>query len=189
MHQMLVIGNPSKRRKRRKSAKRATSGRRRYARKSAKRSKSRSYIRARRNPISVGGIAGTVKAGAIGAVGGVANDVLYGFAASKLSFLPQSGIAKHAAKLATALVVGKLGNMALRGKGRALAEGAATVAIHAGLKEQLASMPFLASLPLGEYITDGAPQLAATGVNGYDAAMPVDGYMDETSEMGEYLEA
>lgn len=188
MNELLVIGNPSRRRKRKKShARRRKAVSRRRSRTVARRRRSTYRVRARRNPVSgfVGGIVPTVKNGAIGAVGGIANDVLYGFASSKLAMLPQAGIAKHAVKLLAALAIGKVGNMVMRGKGAALANGAATVVIHGALREQLLTMPTFQAggfLPLGEYIEQD-------GMSGYDAAMPVDGFVDEPSEMGEYIEA
>lgn len=189
MNELLVIGNPSKRKRHRRKAKAKRSHARRRHTKRARKS---FRVRARRNPIPfVGGLMPTIKGGAIGAVGGIANDLLYGFAASKLAFLPQSGLGRSAAKVLTSLVVGKVGNMALRGKGGDLAKGAATVAIHAALKEQMATVPFLANLNLGEYIEEPAQLM-----HGYDPGMPVDGFEDESEflngdddeGMGEYIE-
>lgn len=185
MSQLLVIGNPRKRKSHRRRAKSKRRHVARRRRRSTSRRRSRTYVRARRNPVSAltSGVVPTIKDGALGAVGGLANDLLYGVAASKLSFLPAAGLGRHAAKIATAIVIGKVGNMVMRGKGGALARGAATVAIHAALKEQVQTLPFLAQFNLGEYIEEPA-QLHG----GYDAGMPVDGFVDAADEMGEYLE-
>lgn len=192
MNELLVIGNPAKRK--RHKAKRhhvRRNPRRHHARRHHARKRSTFRMRARRNPLPlVGGLMPTLKGGAIGAVGGIANDLAYGFAASKLTFLPAAGITRMLAKLGTALVIGKVGGMALKGQGRNLAEGAVTCVLHDALRTQLSTMATFASVNLGEYIVE--PVQIAPGVHGYDAATPVDGIdngiVDEEG-MGEYLDA
>ena len=194
MSELLVIGNPARRKRKRSHARRRSKSRRRHVarRRTHTRARRRSTfrVRARRNPVmSLGGVMGSVKAGAVGAVGGLANDMLYGFAASKLSFLPADGIPRYLAKLGTALVIGKVGGMVARGKGGALGAGAVTCVLHDALREQVKSMSFLQQFNLGEYIEEPAALM-----HGYDAGMPVegvdgdDGLMGDGDEMGEYIE-
>lgn len=175
MNELLVIGNPAKRRRKAKAKRSHT--RRRHT----KRARKSFRVRARRNPVPlVGGFVPMLKSGAFGAVGGIANDLLYGFAASKLGFLPAEGLTRSLAKVASAIVVGKVGGMALRGKGGQLAAGAVTCALHDALRTQIASMAPFAGVNLGEYIEEPAQLM-----HGYDPAMPVDGFMDEESAMGD----
>jgi hypothetical protein len=172
--EILLLSNPSRKRKHRRKnkAKRRASSRRR-----ASTRKRRSIrVRARRNPSMrslTGSIAPTVKAGAIGAIGGLLNDLAYGFGKQYLPGVMQSGVGRHATKILSAVLIGVAGGVVLKGKGAALANGAATVAIHEALKEQLAGM--VPSLPLGAM--DEAP-----GLLGYEPGMHVD-------EMGEYVDA
>lgn len=169
MSEILLV-NPSRRRRKKHKARRRRGARaHRSYRRRRHTARRRSFrvrrVRARRNPISlsVGGVLGNVKAGAVGAVGGLANDVLFGYAKPYLPAMLQTGYGALAAKLLSALAVGFIGNKVARGKGGAFAAGAATVVLHEAGKAQLAQM--VPALPLGEYIS---PSLL-----GYDPGMPV----------------
>lgn len=170
MNEILLV-NPRKRHKRRhKSRRRGHVRLKRHAsrRRAVRRVKARRY---KRNPSgggfslkSVGSqVVPVVKSGALGAVGALANDALVG-QISKLSFLPdalKSGYGKHGLKIASAIVVGVGGNMIAKGKGRDLAVGAATVAIHGLLRDvAVANFPTVAAY-LGDYDDVGAMNPAA----------------------------
>lgn len=194
--QRMYFGGGRKRR-RRSRASAAPRRRRRRAvavhanprRRRSRRSITRSFRRRRRNP-SLRGIAGgvmpTLRAGFTGALGALGLDFLWGYGKQ---FLPAtiagSPIAQYATKLAGAIVVGMLANKLpipfVRGKGRDLAVGAATVVLHDALKAQLqASFP---TLQLGEYLTYAptvgsmrrAGQMLDTGVGEYLSGLPNDG--------------
>lgn len=210
MAEVLLVGNPSKRRKRRrkmtaKQRKYFGGGkrRRRRARKTTAvakvnpvRRRRRRHgavavrrVRRKRNPSPraiFSRIVPTVQAGAIGAGGGLANDLLYGVVKSRLPVAMQTGVGRHATKVLGAILVGVLGNMVLKGKGADLANGAMTVVLHEALKEQLAKAA--PALPLGEYdelsYIDAASVLSGDdddGVGSYLAAAAGGG-------MGEYME-
>lgn len=114
------------------------------------------YRRSRRRNPSLRGVTGalmpTLKAGAVGAVGAIGLDLLWGYGASYLPVsIAGSPIAQYGVKLLGALGVGILGGKVLRGRGRDLAVGATTVVLHDAFKAQLkASFP---TLQLGEYLT------------------------------------
>lgn len=153
---------------------------RRYRRHRARRNPVHRRHRARRNPSRrfrrrahrnpslrsiTGRIMPTLKAGAIGAGGALANDVISGLISPYLaSYLATAGnaapILQYAVKMLTAIGVGMIGQMA-RFPGTDLAIGAATVATHDFLKLQLQS---LAPTIFGA----GAP-LALSGYNGMGA--------------------
>lgn len=200
MAELLLVANPRRRKRRnprhRRRARRSNPRRRhrRYARlnprrrRHVRRNPIRHYHRrARRNPIrryrrharrnpSLSGLTSrimpTVKAGFIGAGGGLANDVISGLLAPYLAtFLASAGnatpILQYAVKMLTAVGVGMLGNMA-RFPGTDLAIGAATCATHDFLKLQLQSMAptlFGSGAPLalsgysglGAYLSGSAP--------------------------------
>jgi hypothetical protein len=87
----------------------------------------------------------TIKAGMVGAGGALALDAAWGFVSptvnSWLANYPSiANFAQLAAKLGVAVGVGWAGGHLLRGKGRDLAVGGATVALHDFLKTQLQSM-------------------------------------------------
>jgi hypothetical protein len=190
MSEILLLSNPSKRRKhsrKRKSARRASS--RRQKRKSARRSSRRISVRARRNPVSpslsVSGITRsimpTVKGGVYGAVGALGNDLLFGYGKGFLPAALQSGMGRSATKILSAVIVGAAGNMIMRGRGAQFAIGAATCAIHEALKDQLAV--YAPSLPLGEMDEPLSDYMEP--VLGYtDSAQPVGAYM---SGFGAYV--
>lgn len=185
MNEILLV-NPRKRRKggkrRAKSRRRGHVRLKRHAsrRRRVHRVKARRY---KRNPsggsFSLKSIGSSflpvVKSGALGAVGALANDALVG-QVSKLSFLPdalKSGYGKHGLKIASAVIVGTVGNMVARGKGRDLAVGAATVALHDLAKEVIVTnLPSVAPY-LGDY----------EDLNGYNPAQLV----DESANMGAYV--
>lgn len=190
MSEILLLSNPSRRRKhKRKSAHR--SRRRRHAARRAHRRSRRSVVRvrARRNPVSLRGITGsvvpTVKAGAIGALGGIGNDLLYGFGKQYLPAMLQSGYGRSATKILSAVLVGMVGNMVLRGKGTQLAIGAATCAIHEAAKDFLSTQ--VPSLPLGE-MDEPLSDYMQDGAIGYTAsAEPVGAYMHGMGGFGAYV--
>lgn len=131
---------------------------------------SRSVKRYRRNP-SLRGITGsfmpTIRAGLIGGAGAIGNDILFGQLAKFLPAVLTTGIARHATKLGSAVLVGALGGMFLKGKGAQLAAGAAAVAVRDAAREQL--VVAFPTLPLGDY----------------DPAML--GFEDNAQHMGEYM--
>lgn len=150
--------------------------------------------RRRRNPslrgLNLKGITGsivpTIKAGLLGAAGALGNDLLFGYTKSYLPASVQTGVQRHAVKALYAVLVGVLGNVVMRGKGRDLANGAMTVVLHDALKEQL--MTAVPSLPLGDYFSF-AP---AIGYD-YEPALPlstgIGQYMTGgNSGMGEYID-
>lgn len=156
--------------------------RRRRRRNPAARSVITRRFRRRRNPSLRGlsaGVMPTLKAGAIGAAGAIGLDVLWGQGSKYLpASIAGSPLAQYAAKLAGAILVGIVGGKVLRGRGRDLAVGAATVVLHDAAKAQLqASMP---SLPLGEYLTyapsvgtmNRAGRLLSTGMGEYLSGIP-----------------
>ncbi len=180
MNEILLLSNPGKRRKHKARRTRAKSKRKSYRRKSTAKRSRRTRVSYRRNP-SVRNITGsimpTIKGGFFGALGGLGNDLLFGFGKRFLPVSMQSGLPRHGIKVLTAVVVGVAGNLVLKGKGQALATGAATVAIHEALKEQLAV--YAPSLPLGAM--DEPP-----GLLGVDPGLPVEG-MGEYMQTGEYM--
>lgn len=165
---LLVSGNPHRRKK----------GKHRRKSRHAK----RYFRRASRNPSlrSIGaGFMPTIKAGFVGGAGGVANDILFGFAAPKLPAMLTTGIVRHAVKLGGAVLVGFVGSYFLKGKGAALAAGAASCAVRDAVREQLATA--FPTLPLGDY----DPSLL-----GYeDSAQHVGEYMGDFAQVGvgEYM--
>jgi hypothetical protein len=177
MPQVALVANPRKRRRRRKMSalQRKYFGKRRHRRHRASSHRRRRRVatitvranprrrrhhavhhrRYRRNPsLRIGGafrrVIPTIQAGAIGAVGGLLNDVVYGFAKPRLPAALQAGWGRTGTKAVLAVFVGILGQFVLRGRGNQLAVGAATVVIHEALKEQLATLA--PQLPLGDLV-------------------------------------
>lgn len=115
----------------------------------------------RRNPAmrvpTLRGITGqivpTLQDGFTGALGGLGLDVLLGFTLPKLPAALQTGMGRTATKVVGAVLVGVLGQMVMRGRGKALSTGAMTVVLHDVLREQLAAA--FPNVPLGEYLTVG----------------------------------
>ena len=198
----LLLVNPRRRKRRKLSAKQRKYFGKRRKRSSAKRRRRRSVavaaprrrrrrshavrrIRRRRNP-SLRGIGGqivpAVKAGVVGAAGGLGLSVALGFLAPKLPAQLQSGYALTAVKILGALGVGIVGNMVLRGKGNALAQGAMTVVLYDELKKVIAAQ--FPAVPMGEYMSIGEPV-------GYDPALELDdssGDGEGGEGVGEYME-
>jgi hypothetical protein len=176
-------------------------------RRRSRRSITRSFRRRRRNPSFRGGLSSvknsvvpTLKAGFTGALGALGLDLLWGYGKTYLpASIAGSAIAQYAAKLAGAILVGMAANKLpipfVRGKGRDLAVGAATVVLHDALKAQLqASFP---TLQLGEYLTYApavgsmrrAGALLDTGMGEYLSGIPNDGgggTADDMSYTGEW---
>lgn len=191
----ILLVNPRRRRKSKKSrARRHTARRsRRVSRVRARRNpraRKRSFrrIRARRNPVSlsVGGAMGTLKAGAFGAVGGILNDLVIGYGKSYLPAVLASGYGLMATKLASAVLVGYGSDKLMKGRGKDFAVGAATVVLHEAFKAQIASMA--PTLPLGEYL-DTFGNNSNQSLLGYNPGQIVDGVSDyeDTGDMGEYM--
>jgi hypothetical protein len=167
------------RRRRRRSVARMSNPHRRHSR----RSLTRSVRRRRRNPSFrsiAGGAVPTLKAGFTGALGALGLDFLWGYGKSYLpASIAGSALAQYAAKLVGALLIGFVGNKVLRGKGQAMAVGAATVVIHDALKAQVqASFP---SIPLGAYLS------FAPTVGTMDRAGPYLSTGVPSQGMGQYL--
>lgn len=132
----------------------------------------RRHYRRHRNPMSIRGLTSsfmpTVKAGGVGAVGALALDGAWGFVTFNLpsvaGYLTNPYVAL-VAKYAMAIGVGTLGGKLMRGKGRELAVGGATVVTHDFLKTLLQQMaPTIfgtgGSFPLGglgSYLSGAAP--------------------------------
>lgn len=145
MSEVLVLSNPRGRRKHHKG-----------------------HRRARRNPImglSASSAIDQVKDGALGAVGGLLNDAVYGYGKGYLPVALQDGYGRIGAKLGLAVVVGLLANKFMPGKGRAIAVGAATVVLHEAGKALINQQA--PSIPLGAYEDNG--------LLGWDSAQPVSG--------------
>lgn len=100
------------------------------------------------------------KGGLIGALGGLGLDVLWGKLNSMLPASVQgSAPLQYAVKILGAVAVGYVGNIAMKGKGRELAAGAATVVLHDAMKATLqSSAPATfgpgGTLGLGLYLSD-----------------------------------
>lgn len=190
----ILLVNPRRRRRKHKARRRRGHSARRHrrsARRHVARRRRHSFrvrrVRARRNPValSVGGVMGTVKAGAVGAVGGLLNDLAFGYGKSYLPAVAQTGLPAAGVKILSAVAVGWLGNKVLKGKGRDLAVGAATVAIHDAAKAQLAQMA--PSLPLGEYM-DSYGNPSNPSLLGYNPGQVIDGTVSGDEDgVGEYI--
>ena len=190
----LLLVNP-RRRKRRKASShrrkhRKTRARRRrkavaIAKVNPRRRRRRSHRvrhhRRKRNP-SVRGVINqiqpAVKAGLIGAAGGLGLSVGLGYLLDKLPVQLQSGYGLTAVKVLGALGVGILGGMVLKGKGNALAQGAMTVVVYDELKKVI--MAQFPAVPLGEY-------MSMAPVVGYDEAAALEMDSADAEDMGEYL--
>lgn len=157
-----------------------------HRRRRSRRAITRGHKRRRRsNPSFRGMTAGAlpmIREGFTGALGALGLDVLWGYSKSYLpATIAGSPLAQYAAKLVGAILIGMIGGRVpgLRGRGRALAVGAATVVLHDALKAQVqASFP---QIPLGEYLTY-APTVGTMPYAGrvLSSGIPANG-------MGEYL--
>lgn len=173
---------PRRRRRRRSNPTAFLNPRRRRSRRSI----TRSVRRRRRSNPSFRGVTGSalpmLKEGFTGALGALGLDFLWGYSKSMLpATIAGSPLAQYAAKLVGAILIGMVGGKlpGLRGRGRGLAVGAATVVIHDALKAQVqASFP---TIPLGEYLTY-APTVGTMPYAGrvLSSGIPSNG-------MGEYL--
>lgn len=181
MNEILLV-NP---RRRRKSKGRKRS-RVRLKKSASRRRKSYRVKRSsyKRNPVAslaprsiIGAFLPTLKAGAVGAVGAVANDALIGQLGKFLPAFLSTGYARHLTKVGTAVLVGAVGNMALKGKGSALAAGAATVAMRDLIRETIQqNLPSLSPY-LGDYDSED--------LGAYNPGLLVDG----NAGVGEYMTA
>jgi hypothetical protein len=148
------------------------------------------------NPLNVRGIIGqvkpTLKAGAVGAVGALGLDALWGFASGNATLSQYLGnkYVGFAAKALGAVLVGTLGGKLMRGKGRDMAVGAMTVVTHDFLKTLLqTSMPTLfaagGSVPLGglgSYLSGSAPIVGTATVP--QAYLPFGSYLSGSGDSG-----
>ena len=131
----------------------------------------------RRNPIGgslMNSAIDTVKNGALGAVGGLANDVVYGYAKGFLPAPLQAGYGRTGVKLATAVLLGIATDKVFRGRGKAVAVGAATVTLHEALRD-LANQA-APNIPVGAY-----EDAASLGYDG--SAQRVGSYMQQGAYM------
>jgi hypothetical protein len=182
MAELMLVANP-KRRHRRKHARRRNPHHRRrhHARRNPHRRHRRHnphmrvrHYRRHRNPsFSVGGIKSMVKPvlmeGFVGAAGAIGLDAVWGYVNPKLpASISGSPYLQFAVKCLVAIGVGTLGGKLFRGKGRDLAVGGVTVAMHDMLKSTLqTSLPTVfgtgGSLALsgyghmGAYLSGSAP--------------------------------
>lgn len=176
MNELVILSNPRRRRKHKAKHRRRHQARRR----SHSRGRRRVSVRARRNPIFSGGIFAsamrTIKEGALGAVGALASDALYGYTKGFLPVQLQAGYGRTGVKLAYAVLLGIAAGKMKSGLATPVAVGAATVTLHemlAGLANSLAP-----SVPLGAY--------EDTAMLGYDSAQPLSAYMPG-SQVGAYM--
>lgn len=124
----------------------------------------------RRNPINVGGIIGTIKAGAIQAGGAIAMDVLYSQIARFLPGNMQAGAGQlNAGSLLKLAITAALGK-ALKGPTRGMSEAAAVGAITVQARDMI-----LGALPPG-LIPGMSTGGAVAGRMGYAVPAPVSNY-------------
>lgn len=163
VNEILVLSNPRHKR---------------HAHRRHHKSSRRSY---RRNPImgvSATSAISTLKDGALGAAGGLLNDAAYGYLKGYLPTPLQDGYGRIGAKLGMAVLLGVASNMVMRGKGKAIAVGAATVTLHE-LGKTLINQQ-LPSVPLGAYEDNallGYDSAQILRSNGTGAYMPQGAYM------------
>jgi len=197
----IMLVNPRRRKHRKMSAKQrmyfGNPRRRHHHHKNPKRRRHHYH----RNPFgSIGNqVMPALKAGAIGAAGGLLTDIVAGFANPQLNSLTGGMLGTNPALLALVKVlyslgVGWAGGKVLKGQGHALAVGGATVAIHDFAKlELIAAVP---SLPLGYVsygpVVSGVPSaLQATRASTYRPVGRMGKYMTgggaPSRGMGKYL--
>jgi hypothetical protein len=176
----LIVAAPRRRRRRssggvRRPAVGYTVGTKRIRRRKLNPMRRHRYRRHRNPSMSFGSIKSsvmpTVKEGFTGAIGALGLDALWGFVAGNatLGAYVSNQYVGFAAKLLGAVLIGAVGGKVMRGKGRELAVGAATVAEHDFLKALLQSMaPTIfgagGSVPLGSYLSGAAPIVGTTSV-------------------------
>ncbi len=194
--------NPARRYHRARARRNPSHRRRHYAR---RRSNPVRRYRRRRNPLSLGGLKGMIKPvlmeGLVGAGGALALDAAWGYINPQLpATISSSPYLQFAVKCLAAIGVGFIGNKVLKGKGRDLAVGGVTVAMHDMLKSTLqSSLPSVfgagGSLALsgyGAYLSGSAPIVGtATFPRTYQANNPGFGaYLSgdsNTSDSGCYV--
>jgi hypothetical protein len=144
----------------------------------------KSHVRRRRNPSGgslVNSAIGVIKSGAVGAVGGLANDAAYGFAKKFLPEALHSGFGRTATKLGFATLLGIVARKVAPNYARDIATGAATVVLHELGKELLnANAP---GIPLGDFEDNE--------LLGYSGAQTVGAYMpaaQKAQTVGEYMQ-
>lgn len=202
MSAQLLLINPRRRRKKKSHRRRAKNARRhrrtasghrirrrRVRNPRARRHHRKHYARKRnprmrrrrhRNPLSISGVKSALMPAAIGAAGGVALDVAYGYLGSYLPASLQTGMAASAVKLAAAFGLGMVATKVLGAeKGRAVTIGAVTVQLYGLLKSTLASaapsVPGLAGF--GAYIA--SPGMSGLGYGANPAV-----YLQKPAGMG-----
>lgn len=146
------------------------------------------YARRRRhsNPrFSIGGIGDQLKAGLVGAGGGLVNALIMGFVTPKLPASISTGYPLHGVRIASALAVGALGKRFAGSTGVKLGEGAMIVAMYLLLKDVATST--VPSLPLGDYqeIELSHPAAALSGMGAY---MNGNSLPEAGAGMGAYME-
>ena len=153
----------------------------------------RHRYRRHRNPMTMRGVTSsimpTVQDGFTGAMGALGLDVLWGFVAGNATVgqYVSNQYVGFAAKLLGAVLVGALGGKVMRGKGRELAVGAATVAEHDFFKALLQSMaPTIfgpgGTVTLGAYLSGSAPIVGSTSVP--QTYLPFGAYLSGSSGTG-----
>ena len=142
--------------------------------------------RRRSNPrFSIGGIGSQLKAGLVGAGGGLINALIMGFVTPKLPATIATGYPLHGVRIASALAVGAVGKRFGGSAGMKLGEGAMVVAMYLLLKDVATST--VPSLPLGDY---QEIELANPGaaLNGMGAYMNGNALPASEAGMGAYME-
>lgn len=176
MAKMLLV-NPRKRRTTRKSVAKAPATRRRRSR-----SRSLTTVRAtrRRNPIRrMGNTMDTLKNGAIGATGAVVTEAILSKLPLPASLSTGTGMAvsKALVGVGVGMVVSKV--MKNRAMGKAMAEGAVTIALHDTIRNAVKG-------PLGLSGYDSGLLGYDSGLLGYYSAAPVYDSVPDIPNMGYY---
>lgn len=148
----------------------------------------RRRYRRRHNPrFSVAGITGQLMPAVWGGLGGIANDVGFGYVSGFLPAMFQSGYGKSGAKIANALLIGWIARKFLGARGAQVAHGALTVAVYQLLKD--VTVQFAPTLPgLGDYEQITIPDTG--NIAGYVPGTTVGAYLPDGSVaqgMGAYL--
>lgn len=184
--QMLALVNPAKRKRKSKSAARTTRRRAKNKgqhvagyypnpapRRHHRRRKSASGVSVRRfhrNPIAgrrrggiVKGIVGTVKNGAVGAVGGLLTDAAMKFAPLSM----KTGAISHLIRGSVAVALGLVGDMVRIPGAGMMAEGAMTITLYQAAREYI-------TVPMGlaEYTEADMAGLGLAGLGNYGGALP-----------------
>lgn len=153
MPQLMLVSNPSKRRK--SARKKSVSKRRKSSGSSRRRASRRKSLTFRSNPIRVRGMMSRVvdqqlMPAAKQAAGALAVDVVFGYIGSYLPAQLSTGALRHMTKAAGAIVLSAVAaNFVKSSTANEMAKGALTVTIHDAAKELLASA--VPGVPLGFY--------------------------------------